>query len=216
MARKRRTQEERSEEAMGKALDAALELFSSQGFRATTMRQIADRAGISVGNIYHHFPKKESLYRELIERYWQSLLDPELKLNRVFAAARFPDDLEEMAEAIEEVVEENRPQILLIYVDVIEFGGEHIRAFYEGMADRFRETYGEVLAKRKADGEFGDVDPLTAVMMASRWLFYYFTVEKCFGAPLHFGMKPENAVDEFIRIFRYGLLARDGSPDDDT
>ncbi|HLF55752.1 MAG TPA: TetR/AcrR family transcriptional regulator [Thermoanaerobaculia bacterium] len=204
----RRRQEERSEASVGRALDAALELFSTQGYRATSMRQIAEKAELSVGNLYHHFPDKESIYDRLIERYWQRLLDPDLELNRLFARADFPDDLEEMAAAIERVVEENKSHILLIYLDVIEFRGEHIRAFYDGMAERFERIYGPRFAERRAAGEFGDTDPMMAVMVATRWLFYYFTVEKCFGVPLHFGMTPKQAVDEFIRLLRYGLLPR--------
>ena len=42
---------------------------------------------------------------------------------------RFPDDLEEMAAAIEQVVADNSAYILLIYIDVIEFKGRHIRTF---------------------------------------------------------------------------------------
>ena len=204
----RRRQEERSEASVGRALDAALELFSTQGYRATSMRQIAEKAELSVGNLYHHFPDKESIYDRLIERYWQRLLDPDLELNRLFARADFPNDLEEMAAAIERVVEENKSHILLIYLDVIEFRGEHIRAFYDGMAERFERIYGPRFAERRAAGDFGDTDPMMAVMVATRWLFYYFTVEKCFGVPLHFGMTPKQAVDEFIRLLRYGLLPR--------
>jgi AcrR family transcriptional regulator len=193
---------------MSRALEAALELFSTQGYGATTMRQIAEKADLSVGNLYHHFKGKEEIFQRLIDRYWERVLDPELELNKIFARARFPDDLEDMAAAIEEIVEENGPHILLIYVDVIEFGGKHIHAFYESMAERFRRSYGPVFAERKARGEFGDVDPMVAVMVATRWLFYFFSVEKSFGAPMHFGVKPEEAVHEFIRLLLYGLLPR--------
>ena len=62
---------------------------------------------------------------------------------------------------------------------------------------------------RKQAGDFGDADPMVAVMLASRWFFYFFTVEKCFGAPLHFGMTPKQAVGEFIRLLRFGLLPRE-------
>jgi AcrR family transcriptional regulator len=207
MAAKRR-QEERSEASVAKVLDAALHLFSTQGYRATALREVAERAGISVGNIYHHFPDKAAIYDRLIERYWERLLDPELRLNRVFARADFPDDLEEIAAAIEEVVEQNADQILLIYVDVIEFRGQHIRAFYEDMARRFQSAYAARFAERSRAGDFGDADPMIAVMVATRWLFYYYTVEKCFGVPMHFGMTPKQAVDEFIRLLRFGLLPR--------
>lgn len=210
MARKR--QEEKSGSSIAAILDAALALFSKQGFGATTMRQIAERAGLSVGNIYHHFPDKEAIFERLLERYWERLLDPALELNQLFARANFPEDLEAMAAAIEQVVADNAEHILLIYVDVIEFRGEHIRAFYEGMAERFERTYGPRFAERRARGELGDVDPMTAVMVATRWLFYFFTVEKCFGVPLLFGMKPDQAVHEFARLLRYGLLPRADAP----
>lgn len=208
----RRRQAAKSEASMNAVLDAALELFSTQGYRATTLRQIADEAGLSVGNIYYHFPSKHDVYQRLFDRYWERLLDPELPLNQLFAAARFPDDLEALAVEIERVVEENGASILLIYVDVIEFQGEHIRAFYEGMAQRFEASYGDSLRERRDAGELGEVDPMVGVMVATRWLFYYFTVEKCFGVPLHLGMKPEQAVDEFIRLLRYGLLPRSTNP----
>ena len=113
-----------------------------------------------------------------------------------------------MAAIIEQTVEENSPYILLIYVDVVEFKGEHIRSFYEGMAERFQDVYGDKLAALKDRGELGDVDPLVGVILAARWFFYFFTVEKCFGAPMHFGMTPEQATREFIRLLRYGLLPR--------
>ncbi len=210
----RERQEAKSEAAVAKALEAALELFSKQGFRGSTMRQIADAAGLSVGNLYHHFPSKEAIFERLLEDYWQRLLDPELPLNQVFARADFPDDLEQLAAASEQVVEDNLRYILLIYVDVIEFRGQHIHDFYQDMAHRFQDIYGERLEERKQSGELGDVDPMAAVMMASRWFLYFFTVEKCFGVPMHLGMSPQQAVDEFIRLIRYGLLPRDGQDPD--
>ena len=206
---KRRTQADKSDASARKVLKAALSLFARQGFRATTMRQIARRSGLSVGNLYHHFGGKEEIFKTLIDQYWAVLLDPELPLNRIFAAARFPEDLEEMAAAIEQVVAENSSHILLIYIDVIEFKGKHIRAFYQQMADRFAATYAERLAERQKAGELGEADPLVAVMLATRWFFYFFTVEKCFGVPMHFGLDSHQAVHEFSKILRRGLDPRD-------
>ena len=203
----------RSKVSVAKVLEVALRLFSSQGFGATSMRQIAMESGHSVGNLYHHFANKEEIFRRLLEQYWEKVLDPALRLNQIFVKADFPDDLEEMAVAIEEIVDKFRPYILLIYVDVIEFHGQHIRSFYEGMAGRFEEIYGERLRERRQAGEFGDVDPMVAVMVATRWFFYFYTVEKCFGASTHFGMSTTEAVQEFIRLFRYGLLPRPEATD---
>jgi hypothetical protein len=51
---------------------------------------------------------------------------------------------------------------------------------------------------------------MTAVMVATRWLFYFFTVEKCFGVPMHLGMTMKQATQEFIRLLRHGLLPPGG------
>jgi AcrR family transcriptional regulator len=201
-------QVEKSEAAMARALDAALELFSTHGYGATSMRQISQRSGLSVGNLYHHFGSKEVIFQQLIDHHQTRLADPDSPLQRIFKRAGFPDDLEEMATEIEAWVENNIPYIMLIYIDVIEFRGEHIRAMYETMADAFAEFYSEPLEEKERRGEFGEIDPLVAVMFATRWLSYFFTVEKCFGVPMHFGMTQDQAVHEFIQILRYGVLAR--------
>ena len=203
-----------SAESIGQVLAAALELFSQQGFGATSMRQIAERSGLSVGNVYHHFANKEQIFERLLDQYWEGVTAPDLTLNQLFERANFPDDLEQLAAAIRDVVDRYSSHILLIYVDVIEFRGKHIRGFYEGMADRFEQTYGETL-RRRAD-EFGDVNPLVAVMVATRWFFYFYTVERCFGVPMHFGMTADKAIDEFNRLIRLGLLPRSEPGNDEN
>jgi AcrR family transcriptional regulator len=48
--------------------DAALELFRSRGYEATTMRAVAQRAGVSTGNAYYYFGSKEELIQEFYAR----------------------------------------------------------------------------------------------------------------------------------------------------
>lgn len=48
-------------------LDAALKLFSTQGFYSTTIPQIAKSIGMSSGNIYNYFKSKELLASEIIK-----------------------------------------------------------------------------------------------------------------------------------------------------
>lgn len=61
-----------------KITDAALELFSTQGFEATSVSQIAAEVGIRKASLYSHFASKqeilECLIRESLERYeWHSI-----------------------------------------------------------------------------------------------------------------------------------------------
>lgn len=200
--------EHNSEASIERILQVALELFSSQGYRATTMRQIAEGAQLSTGNVYHHFGNKEAIFGRVMERYFEVLRDPELPLNKVFRSADFPNDLEELAANIEKVVEENLPSILLIYVDVVEFQGKHIHEFYRKTYERFSRDYGPSLAQGIKEGRFGEADPLLGVMLAVRWFFYFFTVEKAFGVPMHLGFDSATVTREVIKILRYGLLAR--------
>lgn len=58
----RPSKEERKISIMTKAL----ELFSKEGFYQTTMPSIAERIGMSVGNLYNYFTSKEMLAKELI------------------------------------------------------------------------------------------------------------------------------------------------------
>lgn len=201
-------QKAKSEVSTHKALDAALHLFSNQGFGGTSMREIAEESGLSVGNLYHHFESKEAMFQRLLDDYWKGLQDPEHPLRQLYERADFPEDLEQMAEVIDSVIKKNAAHILLFYVDIIEFRGKHVRAFYTVMAREFRRVYGEKLEARKAAGELADIDQLTAVIFITRWFFYFFTVETCFEMPSHFGMDPASAVKEFIRILRYGVLPR--------
>ena len=52
----------------------ASELFAQKGFQATTVREIADSAGILSGSIYHHFDSKESIADEILSGFFDDVL----------------------------------------------------------------------------------------------------------------------------------------------
>ena len=52
----------RTEETQRNLLDAALELFISNGYAGTSIADIVDRANSSVGSLYHHFGDKAGVY----------------------------------------------------------------------------------------------------------------------------------------------------------
>lgn len=57
-------------------LEAALEVFSSSGFRGATVDQIATTAGLSKPNLLYYFPSKEAMHAALLERLLDTWLDP--------------------------------------------------------------------------------------------------------------------------------------------
>ena len=54
-------------------LEIAAELFAEKGFKNTTVRDIADAAGILSGSLYHHFDSKESMVDELLQSFQSEL-----------------------------------------------------------------------------------------------------------------------------------------------
>jgi len=54
-------------------LAIAARLFAEKGFRNTTVRDIADAAGILSGSLYHHFDSKESMVDEILSTFQEEL-----------------------------------------------------------------------------------------------------------------------------------------------
>jgi AcrR family transcriptional regulator len=208
-------QEEKSERSRSQILDSALDLFSRQGYRGTSIRDISRAAGVSTGAVYHHFNDKEELFDTLLSQYWAAIESPDFPFNRALASGAFPDRLEELAEAAEESVKLWERHVALIYVDVVEMRGLHIQRFYAGMADRFAAFLRRYRAKDDFEARLApDVTPLSAVMLASRIFLQYYAVERLFRVPDQFGKPSKEAIRDIAEILRRGMLrdGRDGAP----
>ena len=57
-------------------LNAALEVFSAEGFRGATLDQIATAAGLSKPNVLYYFTSKEAIYTALLSGLLDTWLDP--------------------------------------------------------------------------------------------------------------------------------------------
>jgi TetR/AcrR family transcriptional regulator, acrAB operon repressor len=201
------TQEERSEKSRQHILDAALKLFSHNGYGATSVRDIAEEAKLSKGNVYHHFPDKETIFRDLLDRYFQVMSKPDFPFNQALASGSFPENLERIGQAVREVVREYREYALLIYVDVVEFDGTHIRKFYEDMAQRFDSFIRAAGMERELGAKLAaGLSPVSAVMLATRIFYNYFSVEILFGVKDHFGKDTDTVIREISHILRNGML----------
>ena len=85
---------EKAEDTRTRILNAALGLFRRKGFEQTTMREIAEEAGVSLGNAYYYFESKEALVMAFYERAHLELP------SRVTAAVAPATSLEEQLSAI--------------------------------------------------------------------------------------------------------------------
>ncbi|MEC4020381.1 TetR/AcrR family transcriptional regulator [Streptomyces sp. H27-D2] len=57
----------------GELLATAAEVFAAQGYNATTVRRIADEAGMLAGSLYYHFDSKESMVDEILSTFLDEL-----------------------------------------------------------------------------------------------------------------------------------------------
>src|ERR1700742_4165732 len=60
---------ERGKQRVAALMDAGAELFAEKGYEATTMTEIASRAGAAIGSLYQFFPSKEVLAQALFNRF---------------------------------------------------------------------------------------------------------------------------------------------------
>jgi len=67
-ASKESTKTQKGEQTKALILNAALETFHERGYEETTMRAIAKRAGVSLGNAYYYFGSKEHLIQAFYHR----------------------------------------------------------------------------------------------------------------------------------------------------
>ncbi|MEC4572015.1 TetR/AcrR family transcriptional regulator [Streptomyces virginiae] len=72
-AAKKKPQVTPSPERRRELLGTAAEVFAAQGYNATTVRKIADAAGMLAGSLYYHFDSKESMLDEILSAFLTEL-----------------------------------------------------------------------------------------------------------------------------------------------
>jgi AcrR family transcriptional regulator len=82
---------EQSDATRSALVDAARQLFTERGYTATSTTDIADRAGVTRGALYHHFAAKDDLFRAVFEQ-----LEAEVAEHITHEALRGSDPLEQL------------------------------------------------------------------------------------------------------------------------
>ncbi|HEY9420354.1 MAG TPA: TetR family transcriptional regulator [Thermoanaerobaculia bacterium] len=75
-----KTKSRKGEQTRAQILDTALRLFRERGYDDTTMRGIAEEAGVAVGNAYYYFRSKEHLIQAFYERTHQEHMEASREL----------------------------------------------------------------------------------------------------------------------------------------
>jgi AcrR family transcriptional regulator len=180
---------------------AAVE-FARRGYRATTMRQIADAAGILPGSLYHHFESKEHVLREVM---LGSTADYVVELERIAGQHKPAATLVRMA--LESRLELYREQGFALGVVLQTDKTTLQHEIFHEMRDlglRIERAWDAILEKGVRDGDFApdlDVRAVTfAIQGMVNWAHRWFNPDG--------RLSPRDLADQWSRLLLCGLEVR--------
>jgi AcrR family transcriptional regulator len=182
-------------------LDAARRLFVRNGYHGTSMRQIADEAGLALGGIYNHFGKKEDIFvGVLMERHPFLVVMPALQAAQGQSVETL---LRDAAQRMLAELSQNQDFLNLMFIELVEFEAKHIPALFEVFFPPLMQFAQQLEAAR---GPLRDI-PLPIVLRSFLGLFFsYFITDLIMGSQMPEMMKA-GAFDHFIDIYLHGILA---------
>jgi TetR/AcrR family transcriptional regulator len=136
-------------------LAAALDVFSTHGFRGTTLDQIADAAGLSKPNLLYWFASKEEIHRVLLTRLLDTWLEP---LQHIDANG---DPVAEIVAYVRRKIEMARdfPRESRLFAGEILQGAQHIADVLSGELKALVDAKAQVIAAWAEAGRIAPVDP---------------------------------------------------------
>ena len=135
--------------------EAALEVFSANGFRGATVDQIAKAAGLSKPNLLYYFPSKEAIHQHLLATLMDTWLDPLREMDPE------GDPLEEILAYIRRKLEASRdfPRESRLFANEIVQGAPHILPTLEGELKDLVDEKAKVLSRWMEEGRIQRVHP---------------------------------------------------------
>jgi AcrR family transcriptional regulator len=185
---------------------AALACFLRYGYHGVSIRQIADAAKTSIGNLYNYYPDKLSIYQAVFDGLATEFLTGDDPVRRYIARGVFPSDLPALARAVATNVDEHTSYFKMTYIDVVEFNGAHASRVFSDVYDKFAALLQPRL-RRQPSGR--RVDPVFAFVAIYLQFYYFFALKALFGARHVYGKIPDDeVVAHLIELYLPGLRAR--------
>jgi len=135
--------------------EAALEVFSSHGFRGATVDQIAKEAGLSKPNLLYYFPSKEAIHGHLLATLMDTWLDPLRDLDPE------GEPLDEILAYVHRKIEISRsqPRESRLFANEILQGAPRILPMLKGELKDLVDEKAEVIRGWMAAGRLAPADP---------------------------------------------------------
>ncbi len=181
--------------------DAAMELFLTQGYAATSMRQIADKAGLALGGIYNHFASKDEIFAGIIiDKH------PYRKILPAILAAE-GDTLEEFfRHAFHLIITEmgDKPEYVnLMLIELVEFKGRHGSVMLKEIVPKILPVFEKLLKARKG---LRVTNPALLMRSFMGMIVSYLVTEMLISKSVMSKLMPADTEAAYVDIFLNGIL----------
>jgi AcrR family transcriptional regulator len=176
-------------------IEVAAALFSERGYHATTVRDVAEAAGLLSGSLYAHIRTKEDLLYEIVMRAARTFLD---RLETVVAEPGRPQEkLRAAMRTHVRVVADDPEAARVFHHEWRALTGER-RDEVVNLRDRYEALWDGIV--RELPGAIDPKLPRLLVLSAANWVYTWYDPT----GPL----TPEQVADGFVEILLRGLGAR--------
>jgi len=167
-------------------LDAAEKLFSTQGYAATTIKQIGTEAGVNSALLYYYFADKLTLYQEIIRRLLETLTRSG---TRVFDEAKSAEEAVRGLVSVQGELMTSRPYApRLIARELVDHEAEHASEHISKLAAGVFARLCEVIRDGQRSGIFrDDLDPRFAAISTISQVVYFHIARPAVGIVLGYG-----------------------------
>jgi len=182
-------------------LEGAYQLFRQQGYHGTSMRQIAEEAGIALGGIYNHFSGKEEIFTAVLEAYHP--IHEIVPVIQASEGATIEEYVRNAAMGMMTALERQPGFLNLIFIEIVEFNSQHLPDLVD---ITFPKVMSIVSPFAESQNKLKNIPLQSIVRSFIGLMFMQFFAEKLVGSQF-VAMPLEEAFEQTMQIFLHGILA---------
>jgi AcrR family transcriptional regulator len=154
-----------------KIISASLDLFLEKGYHASSMRDIAEKAGVVPGGLYNHFKEKEEIYQAVLNKFHPWLLIP--KLVRTAKGENFDAFVRDISKKEQKELKKHEKFLKLHFIELVEFNGSHLPVIFEMAFNEMVTELSDMAERRPHIFEDRSIPQLSRALLG---LFFSFMI----------------------------------------
>ena len=198
----KRSDVSRGELTRASILEGAYQLFLQQGYHGTSMRQIAEEAGVALGGIYNHFSGKEEIFTSVLEAYHP--VHEIVPVIQASGGATIEEFVRNAAKSMMSTLVRQPGFLNLIFIEIVEFNSQHLPDL---VGVTFPKVMSVVAPFAESQKMLKDIPLQSIVRSFIGLMFMQVLTEKLVGSQF-IEIPQEEAFEQTLQIFLHGILAR--------